>query len=299
MKQLLSLALLLLLGSVQLGAQEFKNTDVQGHRGCAGLMPENTIAAMIAAVKLGVNTLELDLQITKDGEVIVAHDAHINPKFTLDAKGKEISSEAAQKLIFKNMKYAQIKKYNTGSKAYPRFPEQAKMTTCIPTISALIDSVEAFVAANGFDPIHYNIEIKSCEDKEAKGLTINYKEFADKSMAVLLSKNLGERLLVQSFDVRCLNYIHAQYPDVAQAYLVENDESFAANMAKLNFTPTAFSPYFPMVNAELVAACRAKNMKLVPWTVDMPEDIQRMLDLGVDGIISNYPNRVLKKVCGF
>ncbi|MFV0553221.1 MAG: glycerophosphodiester phosphodiesterase family protein [Mangrovibacterium sp.] len=281
--------------------QELKlsSLDVQGHRGCAGLMPENTIASMIEAVKLGVNTLELDLQITKDGEVIVAHDAHINPKFTLDAKGKEISSEAAEKLIFKNMKYAQIKKYNTGSKAYPRFPEQAKMATGIPTVSALIDSVEAFVADNGLDPIYYNIEIKSSEAKEAKGLTIDYKEFADKSMAVLLSKNLGERLLVQSFDVRCLNYIHAQYPDVAQAYLVENEKSFADNMAKLDFVPSAFSPYFPMVNAELVATCQAKNMKLVPWTVDKPEDIQRMLDLGVDGIISNYPNRVLRAVRRF
>jgi len=273
---------------------ELSSIEVEGHRGGAGLMPENTIDAMLEAIKLGVNTLELDVHISKDGEVIVAHDTHINPKFTINAKRKEITEKKAKKLLFSKMRYSKIRKFDTGSKTYDRFPEQKKKTTYIPLLSALIDSVENFVTSNKFSPVHYNIEIKSSQAKEEKGLVYNYKEFADKAIAVLQEKNLGERLQVQSFDSRCLNYINKKYMGIRLAFLVGNKEKFESNMAKLNFVPKAYSPNYKMVNLKLIKFCKEKGIKIVPWTVDTDAEITKMIKLGVDGIISNYPNRVLK-----
>ncbi len=278
---------------------ELNGIEVEGHRGAAGVMPENTIEAMLYAVGIGVNTLELDLQVTKDGEVIVSHDAHINPKFTLDDKGEEISEKQAKKRVFSKMKYDDVIGYDTGTKLYDRFPDQKKINTHIPLLSALIDSVELYVAKNGLSPVRYNIEIKSSKEKEKQGLVLDYDAFSDKAMEVLLSKELGERLLVQSFDTRCLNYINEKYPDTRLAYLVSNNDGFANHMAQLNFQPETYSPNYKLVDAELIQSCKEKGMKVVPWTVDDDEAIIKMLDLGVDGIISNYPNRVLRQTRGY
>ena len=113
-------------------------------------------------------------------------------------------------------------------------------------------------------------------------------------MPVLLSKNLGDRLVVQCFDVRALEYLHANYPDVNLSYLTDEDEKeISAILANLSFTPRWWSPHFSVVTRENVAYCHALGIKVVPWTVDNPEDIRRIADTGADAIISNYPDRLI------
>ena len=273
--------------------------DVQAHRGGAGLMPENTIEAMKNALDMGVNTLELDLQISQDGQVVVSHDAYFHSRYATRPDGSEVQPGDPKEYIY-TMPYSEVRKYDTGKRPSTVWPEKACLPTYKPLASDLIDFVEKYVADNGLTPVRYNIEVKS---KKGKGEGKNwpeYHEFVDKCLELLLSKNLGDRLVVQSFDTRALDYMHEKYPQVVLSYLVDAKAgSFDEFMSKINFTPTWLSPHHSMVDEELCAKSRELGMKLVPWTVDTPEDIKRMIDLKVDAIISNYPDRVLKQTRGF
>ncbi|MDR3227395.1 MAG: calcineurin-like phosphoesterase C-terminal domain-containing protein [Prevotellaceae bacterium] len=271
------------------------SVDIQAHRGGAGIMPENTVAAMINAVKLGVNTLEFDLNISKDKKVVVSHDPWMNYKFVTRPDGKEIEKDETKNYSLYSMTYDSIAQYETGLKPHPDFPEQKKIKAHKPLASELIDSVEKFINENKYSEVLYNIEIKSSEKRD-NVYSPEYEEFCDLAMKVLLSKNLGNRLVVQSFDPRALNYLNKKYPDIKLSYNVEaKDNDFDTNMAKLNFVPAYYSPHFSLVDENLIEKCNKFAMKIVVWTVDKPEDIEKMLNLKVDAIISNYPDIVLKK----
>ena len=169
-----------------------------------------------------------------------------------------------------------------------------------PLANDLIDFVENYTKQNGLSPVRYNIEIKS---KDAAGEGQNwptYDRFVTECCKFLHSKQLDDRLVVQSFDVRALNYMHEKYPEFILSYLVDaNAPDFDTYMGYLKFTPQWLSPHHTITDEALVQKCREKGIKLVPWTVDKPEDIQRILDLGVEAIISNYPDRVLMQTRGY
>ena len=140
----------------------------------------------------------------------------------------------------------------------------------------------------------YNIEIKSSASRDGI-YSPEYREFTDLAMAVLLSKGLGDRLLVQCFDTRTLKYLHECYPQVRLSYLVDaKSPDLAANLEGLGFVPEVYSPEFHMVTPEMLQQAHERGMRVVVWTVNEEADIQKMIELGVDGIISDYPDRVLK-----
>ena len=273
--------------------------DVQAHRGGAGLMPENTIEAMKHALDMGVNTLELDLQISQDGQIVVSHDPYFHSRYAIRPDGSHIRKEDPKEYIY-TMPYSEVAKYDVGSRSSEVWPEKACIKTVKPLASDLIDFVENYVKENGLSPVRYNIEIKS---KDAKGEGQNwptYDRFVSECCKFLHSKHLGDRLVVQSFDVRALNYMHEKYPEFILSYLVDAKAGeFDTFMAKLKFTPQWLSPHFSITDEALVQKCREKGIKIVPWTVDKPEDITRILDLKVDAIISNYPDRVLQQTRGY
>lgn len=273
--------------------------DVQAHRGGAGLMPENTIEAMKHALDMGVNTLELDLQLSKDGLVVVSHDPYFHPRYATRPDGTEIRKEDPKEYIF-TMDYEQVAKYDVGSRQSTVWPEKACFPAVKPLATDLIDFVENYTKEKGYSPVRYNIEVKS---KDAKGEGKDwpyYHDLADACIKLLLTKHLGDRLVVQCFDHRALNYMNEKFPEIQYSYLVgTKDKDFDTYMSKLNFTPKWLSPHFTNTDAELVKKCHEKGMKIVPWTVDKPEDIKRILELDVDAIISNYPDRVLEQTRGF
>ncbi len=281
--------LLILLSTNALQAQDL---DIQGHRGCRGLMPENTIPAFIKAVSLGVTTLELDVVISKDGQVVVSHDLYLNPAICLSPDGKKIAQKHDYALY--QMDYVQIAHCDCGSRQHPDFPKQATQKVPKPLLSQVIDTVEAYLKANNLPPIHYNIETKLSPEGDG---TLHPKpaDFVDLLMAVLEDKNILPQANIQSFDVRTLQYAHQQYPQIPLALLVE-DQSATKNLQTLGFTPDIYSPYYKLVNPKLMAYARHQGMKVIPWTVNQPEDIQKMLSLRVDGIISDYPDRVINLV---
>lgn len=273
--------------------------DVQAHRGGAGLMPENTIEAMKHALDMGVNTLELDLQVSKDGLVVVSHDPYFHHRYAIRPDGSHVEKDDPKEYIY-TMPYSEVAKYDVGSRPSEVWPEKACIKTVKPLANDLIDFVENYTKENGLSPVRYNIEIKS---KDAAGEGQNwptYDRFVTECCKFLHSKQLDDRLVVQSFDVRALNYMHEKYPEFILSYLVDaNAPDFDTYMGYLKFTPQWLSPHHTITDEALVQKCREKGIKLVPWTVDKPEDIKRILDLGVEAIISNYPDRVLMQTRGY
>ena len=273
--------------------------DVQAHRGGAGLMPENTIEAVKRALDMGVNTIELDLQISKDGLVVVSHDSYFHHRYAIRPDGSYVQAGDAKEYIYK-MPYSEIAKYDVGIRPSEVWPDKACVKAVMPLADDLIDFVEKYTEEKGLSPVRYNVEIKS---KDAAGEGQNwptYDRFVTECCKFLHSKQLDDRLVVQSFDVRALNYMHEKYPEMNVSYLVDEDApDFDTYMGYLKFTPQWLSPHHIITDEALVQKCREKGIKIVPWTVDEPEDIKRILDLGVDAIISNYPDRVLMQTRGY
>ncbi|TDH28667.1 glycerophosphodiester phosphodiesterase [Segetibacter sp. 3557_3] len=263
--------------------------DFEAHRGGRGLMPENTIIAMKNSVDLDVTTLELDVVISRDNKVVVSHDAHFNDIITTTPDGKHLTKQEAEELLLYRMDYDSIRKYDVGIKPHPGFPQQQKIAAYKPLLSELIDSVEAYAKSNG-KSMSYNIEIKSRAGFDGTRHPAP-PEFSELLIAVLNSKKIIDRTIVQSFDVRPLQYIHQSHPSIKLSYLVENTTvPFSEQMSKLGFTPTAYSPNYPMLTKEVVDECHRKNMQVIPWTVNTVNEMNSLVDMGVDGIISDYPN---------
>lgn len=274
--------------------------DVQAHRGGAGLMPENTIEAMKHSIDLGVNTLEMDFVLSADGKVVVSHENYFHHRYSTRPDGTLVQKDDPKEYLYK-MTYDQIAKYDVGLRPTDTWPGKQCIPAVKPLAEDLIAFVENYTKEKGLSPMRYNIEIKS---SQADGQSIkwaNYDKLADEIMRLLIKFHLDDRLVVQCFDVKTLNYIQPKYPEINFSYLVSNktELDFDGYMKLLKFTPKWLSPHHELVNEELVAKCREKGMKIVPWTVDKPEDIKRMIDLEVDAIISNYPDRVLLQTRGY
>lgn len=283
---LLSLPLLL-------SAQKKTMIDIQGHRGCRGLMPENTIPAMIKAIDLGVMTLEMDCVISKDKKVVVSHDNYMSHEFVLQPNGEQITEANEQSFNLYKMDYDSIRKFDAGSKEHPRFPQQHKFNIEKPLLGTLIDSVENYVNIKKLRPLFYNIETKLMPDGDDV-FHPKPEEFVDLLVAVIKSRGIEKRVIIQSFDVRTLQVIHKKYPEFKTALLIENKESFEDNLKALGFTPDIYSPDFELVDEKLVGEVHAKKMQLIPWTINEVAQMERISKLGVDGIITDYPDRAIQ-----
>ena len=268
--------------------------DTEAHRGGRGLWPENTITAMLKAVDLGVTTLEMDTHITADGKVILSHDDGFNPLFALTPDGKEIAKADAHQYALYKMTYAEIAKFDVGSKYYDKFPQQQKVKAHIPLLADVIDSVQNYIKRTGKAQVFYNIETKS---KPGNDNVYNPEpeKFVQQLMQVIEAKKITAYVVIQSFDKRTIQILHQKYPQVKTSYLVDNKKPVEENIKELGYTPFIYSPAYKLVTAQTVQQCHAQGIKIVPWTVNTPEEIAALKALGVDGIISDYPNLLIKK----
>ena len=265
-----------------------RKMDLEAHRGGRGIMPENSIVAMLHAIDLGVSTLELDCVISKDGKVVVSHDVYMSSDFMLKPDGTEISKAEEKQLLLYGMTYDEIKSYDGGSKVHPQFPGQKKMKTVKPLLSDLIDSVEQYIKVRGLKPVQYNLEIKSSA-KEDNVAHPEPETFVKLVMDVLKSKGITEKVTIQSFDVRPLQVLHKEYKQQKLSYLTANKDSFSINLNKLGFVPNTISPYFTTIDELFVTAAHEQKVKVLPWTVNDEPSMKKMDALKVDGIISDYP----------
>ena len=265
--------------------------DRQGHRGCRGLMPENTIPAMLKALDLGVTTLEMDVVITKDKKVVLSHDQWFSEDITTKPDGTYMGPREERKFNIYWMTYEQVKTFDVGMKPHPRFPNQQKMKAIKPLLSDLLDSVRQYMMTRKRPFPYYNIETKS--NPEFDGVFHpGPDEFVELLMGVIKEKGIADHVIIQSFDFRTLKYLHEHYPAIKTAMLVEDFDprSFAEQVKAAGFTPTIYSPAYQLVNEKLVKKCHRKNMKVIPWTANDKETIEKLVKMGVDGIISDYPD---------
>ncbi|MES3017102.1 MAG: glycerophosphodiester phosphodiesterase family protein [Bacteroidota bacterium] len=274
------------------GHASFPSFSTEAHRGGRGLMPENTIPAMKNAVDLGVTTLEMDTHVSMDGMVVLSHDDYINPQFTLDPNGKEIPKSDSKKYALYEMTYAELRKFDAGSKGNTGFPQQQKIKTYLPLLSDVIDTVQNYLKTTGKKQVFYNIETKSKPAGDNK-LHPAPEKFVDLLVAVLEKKKIAPYTVVQSFDIRTLQVLNRKYPHIKASLLVDNDKSVEENITILGFKPYIISPIARMVTADFVRKAHDQNLKVIPWTVNTAADISKLKALGVDGIISDYPNLLI------
>ena len=274
---------------------EAKNFDKEGHRGCRGLRPENTIPAMLHALELGVTTLETDIVITKDKKLVLSHEPFFNHEISTKPDGTLVTEAEERSLNIYQMNYAEVRKFDVGMRPHPRFPAQQKMAAYKPLLSEMIDSVEHFCQVNHTPLAQYNIETKTQPSTDDQ-YHPKPAEFVELLVGVIMEKKIMDRVTIQSFDPRTLQYLHEHYPSFKTALLVEDFDKkpFALQLKELGFIPTVYSPSEILITPLLVKQCKDAGIGLLPWTVNSIERIRELKKMGVTGVISDFPDLFAK-----
>jgi glycerophosphoryl diester phosphodiesterase len=263
--------------------------DVQGKAGARGIMPENTIQGMLKALDLGVTTLEMDAVISKDKQVVLSQEPYFNNEISLQPNGKAITLKDQKTFNIYKMNYEEVKKFDVGSKVHARFPGQMKFKAYKPLLSETIDAVESYAKEHRIAKPVYSIETKTIKNGDNE-FHPEPAEFVDLIMEVVNSKKIAKRVIIESFDMRTLQYLHEKYPKIQTSLLIDEKEPFEDYIEKLGFKPTIYSPYSVLVGKGLVDRCHEMGIKIIPWTVNTVREIKYFQGLGVDGIITDFPN---------
>lgn len=287
--------------------------DLEAHRGGAALTTENSLAAYGRALDIGVSTLELDVQVTKDLHVIVSHDTRVNEtncRDTAPAFARDPLYPYAGK-PWRLLTLAQVKTLQCGYQVATAFPRQTAVAASIPELA----DVFALLKKRGADDVSANVEIKSrADDLE---VTVPRDVYAKRTWAVVEAAGMSDRVTIQSFDWESLKQVYAIAPRARLVALSSPDQlqvgapdaspwlggvdvddvgGSLVRAAKTIDGVVAVSPEFTFpVDAAMVAQAHAAGLTVIPWTVDQKADLTRLIDLGVDGIITNHPD-VLRKI---
>ncbi len=263
--------------------------DLQGHRGARGIAPENTLPGFAAALAVGVATLELDAGATRDGVVVVHHDRRLNPDIARGPDGRWIDAPGPllRELDFEELRRYDVGRLRPGSEYAARFPGQAPVDGArIPRLAQLF----ALVRRSGNHQVRFNIETKI--SPAAPGETLPPAEFARALIAEIRAAGVAPRTSVQSFDWRTLRVVEREAPEIATVYLTGRRRGGSQPKAVRAAGGRVWSPNYEALDSAALVEARALGLKVVPWTVNEPGFIARFLDLGVDGIITDYPERV-------
>jgi glycerophosphoryl diester phosphodiesterase len=289
--------------------------DLQGHRGARGLLPENTLPAFARALSIGVSTLELDCGITRDGVLVISHDASLNPDITRGPDGAWLTQDD---IPIASLAYDELLRYDVGrirpgSQYAARFPRQQPVDgSRIPRLADLF----ALVRKSANTSVRFNIETKISPLHPDR--TFPPEIFAKSLVHLILKEKMRDRVTVQSFDWRTLRVVQSMAPQIPTVYLsaqqpwMDNIQAGAgSSLWNAGLHVSAFggsvprmvkaaggavwSPYYGELTPDNVKEARALGLQVVVWTVNAAADMRRMMELGVDGIISDYPD-LLRKV---
>ncbi len=290
--------------------------DIEAHRGGRALLPENTVQSFANALSMGVDTLELDIGVTRDEAIVVSHERGLNPDLARGADGVYVAPPG---IPFVQLRLEDVKKYDVGQirpgSAYAaQFPEQRAVPgTPIPTLKEVFD----LVRRSGNSHVRLNIETKI--DPNHPEESPDPQRFVTLLLDLLEKEKFSDRVMVQSFDWRTLQLVQKLAPAIPTVYLsLQKGSEPTVFLDKVSdwtagFDPikhdgslpraikaaggAIWSPYFGDVDPALISESHRLGLQVVVWTVNKPEDIARMIDIGADGIISDHPER-LRKVAG-
>lgn len=265
---------------------------VVGHRGCRGLLPENTLGSFKKAIKLGVQAIELDIVVSGDNQIVVSHEPFMSQTTCLKPDGSQLTSIDDKQYNLYQMSYPEIKKFDCGLKVHPRFLNQKKQTAYKPLLHEVIESCEVFIKNNSFTSISYIIEIKS-NSMYYEVFYPSPKAYVSLVLKAIDKYDFKDRIVLKSFDVAILNELKKQQPELKISLLINRQEVISEKLKQLNFTPQLLGVYFELLNKEIVAKYQNLKFQVHAWTVNELPDIERIQSYGVDGIITDYPNRLL------
>jgi glycerophosphoryl diester phosphodiesterase len=288
--------------------------DLQGHRGARGLAPENTLPAFERALALGVTTLELDIAITSDGVLVIHHDSTLNPDTTRDSTGRFLERRGPP---IRSLSWAELQTYDVGrlkpgSDYGKRYPEQQPVDgTRIPRLSDLFDLVKRL----GDDKVRFDIETKLTPTKPEE--TVAPEPFARAVVAEIRKAGMAARSQIQSFDWRTLQIVQAIAPEIPTVYLTAQQswlDNIGAGRPEGSAWTAGFqhrehgsvpkmvkaaggsywSAYFGDLDPQKIKEAQSLGLRVVVWTVNDPAVMSRMLDWGVDGLITDRPDLARK-----
>lgn len=298
--------------SVACAAVHAAEFDLQGHRGARGLAPENTLAGFARALAVGVTTLETDLAVTRDGVVVISHDPTLNPDLTRNAQGNWLAGKGP---TIRSLSLAQLQPYELG-RLNPASPYAAQFPAQVPVDGQRFPTLaEMFaLAAQSMAPVRFNLETKITPTGGDD--TVDAATFARLALAAIRQAGVASRTTVQSFDWRTLLEMKRQAPDIATACLTIESPNFDT-VARMGSTPSpwhagldlrqyggslprlvvaagcgTWSMFWRNVTAIDVAEAHALGLKVLPWTVNDPVEMAKLIEMRVDGIITDYPDRL-------
>ena len=276
--------------------------ELQGHRGARGLAPENTWPAFEQAIRHGMNVLELDTVITADGDLVIHHDTETNPALCRTADG-----QPGKKVAISTLTVAELKTFDCGSDRHEKFPEQQPVPgTRLITLDEFFANIRAFEIKDAHvKTIAFNIEAKFPQGQPTDA---GLKRFADLLVGKIRRAGMAKRSTVQSFVPEVLPFARALDKDIRTSALFEPTKWQGLKMylglgggVRADILARAeavkadiISPYKLYVTGDFLREAHAKKMLVIPWTVNESAEMQQLLQLGVDGIISDYPDRLGK-----
>lgn len=282
--------------------------DLQGHRGTRGNAPENTLAAFGRALAIGVDTLELDIGLTADGVVVVSHNIALDPAITRDASGRWLP--AGQGPLIRSLTLTQLQTYDVG-RIRPDTPyartfaaQQPHDGERVPTLAAVFDLVKSRGA-----PVRFNIETKV--DPTRPGDTASPETMVQALLQVVQDAGMASRVSIQSFDWRTLQLARKAAPAIPTVCLTVQgagsdnvrdgrwtaglrlEDAHGSVPALVKAAGCAsWSPNAGAVTQDLVKEAQSLGLQVIPWTVNAPADMDRLAGWGVDGLITDYPDRL-------
>ncbi|MDH3761641.1 MAG: glycerophosphodiester phosphodiesterase [Gammaproteobacteria bacterium] len=293
--------------------------DLQGHRGARGLMPENTLPAFAAALSIGVSTLEMDLAVTRDRKVVVMHNPRFEPEIARDSEGNWLqqSSDSVHSMSLDTVKSYDVGRLNPERKYARHYPgQQAIDGTRVPTLAQVFELVNA----SGNRLVRFNIEIKI--NPHYPQLTFPPQEFAGAVVEVIRRHEMESRVTIQSFDWRALQAVQDMAPEIVTSYLTVNQDwlsnlqtGMAGKSPWLNgldvddFDGSAaraikaaggriWSSYHREVSARSIKLAQDLGLLVHVWTVNEATRMRELIEMGVDGIITDYPDRLRRVLEG-
>jgi glycerophosphoryl diester phosphodiesterase len=277
-----------LLCTLAVSAQSFAFVAIHGHRGARSLRPENTTPGLLYAAALGIEVLEFDIAITKDGVPVLSHDPEVNPSICLKADGSKVVEP--RPIIF-NLTLAELKTYDCGTLKNPRFSLQVPVPrTPKPTLREFFEALKSSSLPNK-DTIQFNIETKIFADRPE--VSPDPETFAKLVIAELDRAQVVERTILQSFDDRTLAAARRLKPSLRLAVL--NYSKFSNSLARAQKLKAEFvSPNTRFVTADYVRRAHSLGMQVVPWTANDPQTWTTLVNAGVDAIISDDPAALLE-----
>lgn len=259
------------------------SVKIFGHRGCRGLMPENTIEAFNKAIELGVDGIEWDVVVNKDKQLVISHEPYMDSKYCLNPKGTNIKDEKSLNIF--QMSQEEIEEYDCGSKPYNNYPEQKKIKTHKPLVKEVLDKIDLSNQIVLF-------EIKS-EKKDDNIFQPEPEEYISIILNEIMHFPYKENFIFMCFDPRILIELHKKAPEYRTVYLTYSPfKSIKKSLKDLDYIPYAIGMFHPTISKKEIDVAHSNNLKVFAWTVNKINDATKLKEMNIDGIITDYPDRI-------